>query len=168
MHPLPLPSPTPFLDELMTALTTDGIDVSTYELDHLCYRVATPERYQELRDQLPQYGELLTDNPVNGRPIATFRLTDPLRYRNRLIHYLELPAPKPGSPYAEGWEHVEFVIDEPLAAFAEHYPHVDFDRSGMAKPRNADLRRRYPCGSVKFHRQSLAAVIAAEKGSRES
>jgi predicted metalloenzyme YecM len=148
----------------MAALAADGITVDAYELDHICYRVATPERYRELRDQLAPYGELLTDNPVNGRPIATFRLATPLRYQERRIHYLELPAPKPGSPYAEGWEHVEFVVDVPLPAFAERYPHVDFDRKGLTKTSNADLRRQYPCGSVKFHRQSLAAVIARERG----
>ena len=157
-----LPDPTPFLDYLFAELAADGIDVSPYELDHICYRVATSARYRELRDQLSRHGELLTDKPVNGRPIATFRLREPLPYGERRIEYLELPAPKPGSAYAEGWEHVEFVIGEAPAAFAERYPRIDWDRSGLTKNHNADLRRRYDRGSVKFHRDSLAAVIAAE------
>ncbi len=51
---LPLPDPTPFLDELTEALAEDGIDVAPYELDHICYRVATPARYKERRAQLSQ------------------------------------------------------------------------------------------------------------------
>jgi hypothetical protein len=43
---------SPFLDNIFENMKTDGIDVSSYELDHICYKVETDERYQELKEAL--------------------------------------------------------------------------------------------------------------------
>jgi predicted metalloenzyme YecM len=40
---------TPFLKKVFAALKKDNINVSEYELDHICYRVETVERYNELK-----------------------------------------------------------------------------------------------------------------------
>jgi len=166
-----LPSPTPFLNDLFARLTNGDGRLDHLTLDHLCYRVATPERYVELRDGLLAEGhELLAESPINGRSIATFRMAAPFRYDEREIRLLELPEPKPGSPYPEGYEHVEFVTDRPLAAFEDWLTETlgvapeAIDRSGLGKPLNADLRLR-PAGglSVKFHELALDEVIALER-----
>jgi uncharacterized protein len=154
-----LPDPTTFLTRLFQALGQDGIDVSALELDHVCYRVATEERYHELKVKLLRNGVLLSEHQISGRPIATFRLNTPFRFRERTIAILELPAPKAGSPYPEGFEHAEFVVHEDLLAFAQRHPHVQWDLSDLGKAINADVRVRYDGFSVKFHRQSLAYVI---------
>lgn len=39
------------------------------------------------------FGHLLGETQVNGRPIATFRLHEPVRYQQWRIDALELPAP---------------------------------------------------------------------------
>ena len=164
-----LPSPNAFLEQIFAALApTPGV-LDHLQLDHLCYRVATVERYEELKTQLLSEHELLVESLINGRRIATFRMTEPFRFREREIWLLELPEPKPGSPYPEGWEHVEFVTDRPLAAFAEWITeHLgvqpeDIDRSGMGKALNADLRLRLGGGlSVKFHELALDEVIWRE------
>ena len=164
-----LGDPAPFLDQVFAALAQDGIDVHAYVLDHICYRVATTARYAELRNALLPLGELLTEKPINGRPIASFKLHQPFVYQNRRIDGLELPSPKPGSPYTEGFEHVEFVVPEGLAAFQARYPHLPFNTKGLHKAINADLRRSYDGFSVKFHEQSLEYVIRyLEVGNRKS
>lgn len=164
-----LPTPTLFLEQLFTALEPVYGVLHHLPLDHLCYRVDTTERYTQLKTELLQQNELLVESPINGRRIATFRMAEPFRFREREIWLLELPEPKPGSHYAEGWEHVEFVTDRPLAAFAEWMvEHLgvtesDIDRSGMGKPLNADLRLRLEGGlSVKFHELALDEVIRIE------
>lgn len=158
-----LGSPNPLLDKVFTALQKDGIGVATYELDHICYRVAEMDRYVELKEQIAGLGQLLGENTIGGRPIASFRLNEPIRYREREIYVLELPAPKVGSDYPEGFEHVEFVIDRDLEAFVAQYPALAFKTKGIHKGVNADVQLVYPGFGVKFHRQSLEDVIRSEK-----
>ena len=166
-----LPSSSIFLDQVFTALEPEPDALAHLLLDHACYRVASVARYEELADRIGAENELLVESVINGRRIATFRLAAPLRFREREIWLLELPEPKTGSPYPEGWEHVEFVTDRPLAAFAEWLTTElgiapeDIDRSGMGKTINADLRLRLPGGlSVKFHELPLDEVIRRELG----
>lgn len=154
-----LPHPGPFVERLLQALQADGVRVEERELDHLCYRVATEARYQELRSVLMEQGELLSESLIGGRPIAAFRLTEPWIIGDRRIAVVELPSPKAGSPYVEGWEHAEFVVDEDLLAFTQRHPHLTWDLSDLHKPINADVRLRYEGFSVKFHRHALAYVI---------
>lgn len=155
-----LPHSGPFVARLLSALKADGVEVRSFELDHLCYRVTTPERYAELRTWLLTQGVLLGESPIGGRPIATFGLKEPWLIGDRRIEVVELPSPKDGSPYAEGWEHAEFVIGEDLLSFTQRHPHLSWDLSDLHKPVNADVRLRYEGFSVKFHRHALAYVIA--------
>lgn len=157
-----LPDPSSFLERLFKALSTDGIDVSSFELDHLCYRVETMERYAELKGKLLDEGTLLGEHEIGGRPISTVRLHVPFTFQQRSIAVIELPAPKAGSPYPEGYEHAEFVVDMEPTEFAARYPALDWDLSGAHKSVNADVRRNYAECSVKFHRLALADVIALE------
>ena len=158
-----LGDPTDFLSKIIHLLQQKGIEVSNYELDHICYRVATKERYEYLSNQLMQLGILLVESNINGRLIATFKLNQPICFQNQNIHCIELPAPKIGSFYKEGYEHVEFVIDQPFETFIKKHPMVYFDKKGMNKKLNADLRVKLETYSVKFHHQSLEKVIELEK-----
>jgi len=158
----PLPDPTPFLHRLFTALQADGLNVEHMELDHLCYRVTTTERYASCKDLFAQHGTLLAESLIAGRPIATYRLHQGCRFQERFIDVVELPSPKPGSSYPEGYEHAEFVVDEDLLDLTQRYPALAWDLEDLYKPTNADVRLRYPGFSVKFHRQRLSDVIAAE------
>ena len=163
MEPL---DPTDLLQRLFAALREDGVDVSAFELDHVCYRVPDTGRFEALRTMLAQQGTLLGEHVIGGRPIATFKLEEPILFDDRSIAVVELPAPKPGSDYAEGFEHAEFVVDEEPLAFAQRYPELKWDLSGASKPINADVRLNYDGFSVKFHRRSLADVIAVEERER--
>ena len=154
-----LGSPTLFLDQLFAALEKDGVNVRNFELDHICYRVADDNRYLELKAELTKLAHLLGENIIGGRPIASFRLKKPFQYKGREIYVLELPAPKPGSDYPEGYEHVEFVIDQPLEDFVAQYPTLNFKTKGLKKTVNADVQLQYEGFGVKFHRQRLEDVI---------
>lgn len=175
-----LPDPTDFLDRIFAALEElcyfevpeELIDHSTkikvgngqydvpYPLDHICYRVGTQERYRSLKADLLESNELLAETLINGRPIATFRLTEPLVYKDRRIELLELPSPKKGSAYEEGYEHVEFAIGEDPANWLFRYPNLDWDKKGLDKKVNSDLRLKLGKSmSVKFHEHSLDYVI---------
>ena len=154
--------PAPFLRKLFSVLDENGVDVLRSPLDHLCYRVENDERYQALRNALDREGILLGENQIGGRPIATYRLNKPFLFDGRSIDVLELPAPKPGSPYQEGYEHAEFVVDEDLLAFIQRYPKLAWDISAIGKTINADVRLRFEGYSVKLPRRALAAELAAD------
>lgn len=158
-----LPDATPFLDRLFAWLGREGVEVAALELDHLCYRVETPERYAALKEHLQGRGRLLGEHLIGGRPIATFLLDMPIQHGDRRIAVVELSAPKSGSPYSEGWEHAEFVVHEGLEEFAQRHPQVRWGRSGLTKAYNPELRCTYEAISAKFHRQALAELIANEQ-----
>jgi len=158
-----LPDPSLFLQRLFEALAHDGIVTDGLPLDHLCYRVETTDRYTAMKALLSENGRCLGEHTIGGRPIATYTLTTPFSFQGRSIEVVELPAPKTGSPYTEGWEHAEFVVDEEPKAFAARYPQLNWDLSGADKKNNADVRLNCAGFSVKFHRRALVVVIAGEE-----
>lgn len=161
-----LPDPSIFLEKLFAALEDDGITTSSLELDHLCYRVETLARYAEWKDRLSKNGSLLGEHLIGGRSIATFKLNTPFIFQEHTIDVIELPAPKDGSPYTEGYEHAEFVVAQDPRAFAKRYPSLKWDLTGADKPNNADVRLSYEVFSVKFHERSLEEVIALENATK--
>lgn len=154
-----LGNPTSFLDYIFPYLSTKGINVANYELDHICYRVETEERYQQLKKELSNLGELLTESQIGGRAIASIKLDQPIVYKNRKIDVIELPAPKKDSFYKEGFEHVEFVIDVPFDDFMKVYPHLDFITKDLKKSVNQGVTLKEMDFSVKFHHHTLEYVI---------
>lgn len=150
---------TPFLDRIFQLLDQDGIDVSQYELDHVCYRVETEEEYEHLKTLLHSLGDLLTESLIGGRPIATFKLFEPIQCKGRKIWCVELPSPKTGSPYSAGYEHVEFVIDQSFAEFMGRYSTLSFKTKGMSKKVNPEISRKYGDLAVKFHHHTIEYVI---------
>lgn len=148
-----------FLERVFSHLKSSGIRIKERQIDHVCYRVETFERYEELRDKLKEIGEVLTEAPVGGRPISTFKLHEPIRYKGQEIYLLELPSPKEGSFYKEGFEHIEIVISENFEDFINKHDDLIFDTKAMSKPVNPDISLRFGEYSVKFHHEPLDIVI---------
>jgi len=119
-------SSQPFVESVLQSLETISIQVSHYELDHLCYRTSSLDEYQLIKTQLLTRGHLLTESIIGGRPIAVIKLNDPIHitcpensatknntitpchphFQERYISIIELPSPKPGRAYSSGLEHV--------------------------------------------------------------
>lgn len=148
-----------FLDKIFLNLYNDQIDISNYELDHICYRVSSQKNYEVLKQKLWSFWELLTENIISWRVIAIFKLFEPIIYHERKIYILEIPSPKPWSNYEDWFEHVEFVINESFDDFMNKYSHIHFDTKDLIKNINPDIRRKYGDISVKFHQQSLEYVV---------
>ncbi|MFA6238421.1 MAG: VOC family protein [Bacteriovorax sp.] len=155
--------PIVFLEDLFLRLEDIGLEVDKYELDHLCYRVETVDEYKIKRDELMPFGELLVESMVNGRLISTFKLHEPIIYKNRKIYLLELPSPKARHSYKRGLEHVEFVTKLPLQKIVERYPQYSFEVFGIHKKINADITLKLGDYCIRFHNQSLEDVIKEEK-----
>lgn len=126
----------PFLAQVVTTLKeVYGLDVSDYSVDHVCWRTETWTEYTQLIEALKEQEHqpqgktraifhLLIESEVGGRLISTFELAkdatmfldetngnhgDDCKKCHR-VSVIEIPSPKPGSPYPSGLEHVEFIL----------------------------------------------------------
>lgn len=153
-----------FLDELFKEIEKSQIDLKNWPIDHICYRTSSLENYEQSKQYFSQFGELLIESPVNGRLIATYKLKNPISYKEYQIPLVEVPAPKTGKVTAEGFEHIEVVIDCPFSEIMEKYTHCHFDKKGLNKELNAELEIIFENCAIKFHHQSLEDVILIEKG----
>ena len=77
--------PIAFLDDLFSKLADIELKVDNYELDHICYRVTSNNEYKTKKEELTNFGELLVESMVNGRLISTFKLHEPILFKNRKI-----------------------------------------------------------------------------------
>ncbi len=159
----PLENATTFLEKIEKKLQSIGIKISQFEIDHLCYRVETIERYNKLKDEFSEYGVCLIESPIGGRNIATFKLHEPIEYNESIIDLIELPAPKKNSPHNEGFEHIEMIISESYESFRLRYPKVSFETKALSKGLNPEFEIKFKDCAVKFHFKSLEEVIAIEK-----
>lgn len=153
-------------DEMMTVITKQLANFGISETDicdHLCYRVETQERYEELKKELLNFGELAAETMVSGRMISIIDLKKPIIWESFEIKCIELPAPKQGSFYSEGFEHAEFVITE-LDDFIEKHKELPFNTKAMGREINPELglkiNDKY---QVKFHPLHILEVIKKEK-----
>jgi predicted metalloenzyme YecM len=137
-----------------------------WSIDHLCYRVDTISAYNNYKQEFSRFGKLLIESEIAGRPIATFKLFEPLSFLNRKIDLLELPAPKAGKTIPEGFEHIEVVCDLPLIKIKEMFNQMAFGESGLKKAFNAELELRLTGMAIKFHNLSLESVIKIENNQK--
>ena len=148
-----------FLEKIFLNLGKDKIDVSDFELDHICYRVETLQEYDKLKKELDKTAKLLGETKVKKRFIATYKLSKPIIFRGRKINLLEIPQPSEHAFYKKGWQHVEFVIEEDFQAFMDKYPNVNFKKENIDKEINPELKIEWNDCAVKFHHQSLEHVV---------
>lgn len=153
-----LGDPTTFLKKMFAELQRYNIDVSELELDHICYRVETRNRYVGLCDEINKVATLLSEKHIGDRTISTFKLRKPLEYNTRNIWCVEIPSPKKNHSYREGYEHIEFVVNTNLETFISAQK-ATFNTTNMQRDRNPEVSLRFPTGVVKFHPYSLENLI---------
>lgn len=150
-----------FLDRIFDHITSDSIDVSNYILDHICYRVGTMAEYKIMKCFFSERWILLIEEAIGWRPIATYNLYEPIVYKDRTIHTIELPSPKEWSQYPTGWEHAEFAVGKDWWSLMSIYPTVNWDTRSMWKTINPELSRKYTDWlAIKFHEYPLDYIIA--------
>lgn len=152
-----------FLDSLFHKLNVLGVSLQHFEIDHLCYRTSSNQNYEDIKSKFSSLGELLIESEVGGRPIATYKLNGPIKYKDYVIDLVEVPAPKPGRQTQEGLEHIEVIIDESFENFILKYPEIDFNKKALSKDFNPELEIELDNCAVKFHHKSLEHIINIEK-----
>jgi predicted metalloenzyme YecM len=156
-----------FLEKLNKKLDESNIFLeSNWHVDHLCYRVSTIEKYQDLKVEFQEFSKLLVESEVNGRMISTYKLAKPIHFGNSSISIVELPAPKPGKVTIEGFEHVEVVSDLSFKELESKYKHIKIDKTGLNKKINQELELCLGEINLKFHPLSLESLINLENNKK--
>jgi predicted metalloenzyme YecM len=160
-----------FLEELLPTLQTSieipaGTSFSLlcdhWDIDHLCYRTSTVEFYQLACQRLRSFAQLLSESQVNGRTISAFKLQTPFVAQGFVVDVVEVPSPKPGAHFSNGFEHLEIVADIPLAKIRQNLKEARLPYSDSGKLLNNELKVKFPSGNVKYHLLSLESLIRLE------
>lgn len=152
-----------FLDDILGQVTAEGFDLSDFvQIDHMCYRTTSAENYENKKAELEPVAKLLGETMINGRPISTFRLNNPVFHDPWRIDAIELPAPKPGSEHQEGLEHVEFVLYDDIPTFLKKYEGKPFEMRAADRGINPEIGLQLGGLSVKFHLLNLPTVVYLE------
>ena len=131
--------------------------------DHICYRVTSLEEYETAKAEALKISDLITETMVRGRPICIFKFFKPIQYEGLSISCLELPAPKPGSLYKKGFEHLEFVVKD-LQVLIDQNAGFNFDISGINRAINPEIALAVSANyNLKFHPLHILDVIEIEK-----
>ena len=155
---------TSFLIDILDRVESAGFDLSDFvQIDHMCYRTETIDNYLVKKTELATVAKLLGETLVNGRPISTFRLFEPVIHSTWRIDAIELPAPKAGADHAEGLEHVEFVLFDDIPTFLEKYNSKPFKMQAADRGINPEIGLQLGDLSVKFHLLNLPTVVYLEQ-----
>ena len=153
-----------FLTTILREIEDAGFDLNDFvQLDHLCYRVPTIERYEVKKQEAFAYGTLLDEARINGRPIAVFRLATPIIHERWRIDALEIPAPREGTTPAEGLEHIELVLYDDKEAFIKKYADKALELKNADRGVNPEIIFALPTYNVKFHLLNLPAAVYLQK-----
>ncbi len=163
-----------------------GLDLSLAQADHIALRINDVETAELAHQAWAQYGKVISQAQINGRPIIVIEFDKALESRGWKLECLELPYPAEGKTYpAESWEHVEFVIpshaqtaDEFLADLKHTYPQFGaqfekLDELGvkikLSSPKgegerlnNPTVAFKYQGVCIKLHPHSLKRIIESE------
>lgn len=154
-----------FLQEIIGRTETADFDMSDFvQCDHMGYRATSLEQFEEKKKQLAACGEQIGQILVNDRPIAIFRLNQPVTSGKWRVDLVELIAPKADSPMPEGLDHVEFVLFDDIKNFLKKYESKKFNLDSADRGINPEVAFGLGDGmKVKFHLLSLSAVVYLEK-----
>jgi predicted metalloenzyme YecM len=151
-----------FLKEQINFLRARRLINQYANIDHLCFRVSSKDEYLKAKTLLSEYAELLVETNINGRPIATYKLDQPLKAEDHWIDLIELPAPKAGKIHQTSFEHIEVVYPFAFDTLIEQFPDLRFDTKSTKKLINGELKLINDRGQIKFHHQSLHSIIRLE------
>lgn len=115
-----------FIETIIQHTLRVGIDIHEFQIDHIAYRTDSLEMYEQIKGQLNEHGQMVSENVFGGRPISVFALSEELSHKGIAVPKLELMAPKEDNTFPNGLQHLEFFVPS-LHEFVKQYPKADFE-----------------------------------------
>jgi predicted metalloenzyme YecM len=176
-----------FLDNIQALCSLLAIDLSAYQADHIALRINDGELAKAAHYAWLDYGKVISEAQINGRPIIVLEFDNPIVTRCWTIECLELPYPAVGKTHpVEDWEHVEFVVpskaqtaDAFLQDLYAKFPDLE-SQLEKAKAQGVKVKLSSPKGEgerlanptvafkfnnicIKLHPHSLKNIVASEQ-----
>ncbi|MDP4001063.1 MAG: VOC family protein [bacterium] len=150
-------------------------------VDHLCVRLKDINNILLLKKELGTKSKIISSAIVNEREIIIYKLDTPVRLQNWFVPCIELPYPKPGHSYPDGWEHIEIVfpssaktIEGLRTDFQNYFPEINMDtlkENGQYSeevpksesdqlPNPSIVLRKNKNTAIKFHAQTIEKVVS--------
>jgi predicted metalloenzyme YecM len=150
-------------------LSARGIDITTYPLSHLAYRVPEWDEYVRVRGLIERHAVANRENVWNGRPISLIVLEQPLEVlEGQSVSLIELIPPVHQRVYKMGLEHLGVVIGNTFDAFVDVHKPVLTGQQFQGPNSTPDpvyiLFEDFT--HVKFYRLSLQASVELDGGRR--
>ena len=103
-------------------LATRGIDITSYELSHLAYRVPEWDQYLHVRGLIERHAVANRENVWNGRPISLIVPAEPPQVLDgKAVPMIELIPPVHQRVYKMGLEHLGVVIGDEVDVFSREH-----------------------------------------------
>jgi uncharacterized protein len=153
-----------FLDKFTDMVDELGIDVSSYNMDHVAYLASSTSDYENVRDELLSEGSLVHEPIIGGRRVGMIKLNNPISHKGNNIIALEIVENKPDQMCKSGWEHAEYVIDSSYEDLIDKYPNFEWDTSSVDRPDWSHLKLKLNDDmQVKFHKVDILETIRLDK-----
>ena len=152
-------------------LASLGIDITSYGLSHLAYRVPEWDEYLRVRGLIEQrHAVANNENLWNGRPISLIVLAEPLEVIDgKCVSLIELIPPVHQRVYKMGLEHLGVVVGDTFDAFVETHKPVLTGQQFQGPNSTPDpvyiLFEDFT--NVEFYRLSLQASVELDRGQFE-
>jgi len=156
-----------FAEQQRDRLVACGIDIASYELSHLAYRVPEWDEYLRVRGLLERHAIANRENVWNGRPISLIVPAEPLDVLDgKTVGLIELIAPVHQRVYKMGLEHLGVVVGDTFDAFVDTHKPVLTGQQFQGPTSTPDpvyiLFEDFT--HVKFYRLSLRASVEVDAG----
>ena len=156
-----------FVAQQNERLHARGIDIGSYTLSHLCYRVAEWDEYVRVRGLLERHAAANRENVWNGRPMSLIVPAEPLEVLDgKVVPLIELIPPVHQRVYKMGLEHLGVVVGDTFDAFVETHKPVLTGQQFQGPHSTPDpvyiLMEDFT--HVKFYRLSLRASVELFEG----
>ena len=152
-----------FVAQQRDRLATRGIDITSYPMSHLAFRVPEWDQYIHVRTRLERHAVASVENVWNGRPIAMIIPEEPMRVLDdKVVPLIELIPPVHQRVYKMGMEHVGFVVGEDAAEFSRTHREVLTGQQFQSSTNEPYYILFEDFTHVKFHQRSLREVVELE------
>jgi predicted metalloenzyme YecM len=108
-----------FSQSILSFIDTLGLSDARLDCDHVALRANSTQAARMLENEFSQVGKIISKNMINGRPIVIIELNQPLMLGPYKIDCVELPYPSEKTYPAEGWEHIELVVNSQVQTCEE-------------------------------------------------
>ncbi|USD64531.1 VOC family protein [Vibrio sp. SCSIO 43136] len=173
-----------FFGQIRTFASDIGLSLDGLQADHIALRINDSELAATAHQAWLEYGKVISQAVINGRPIIVLLFDEPINVGQWSIECLELPYPAEGKIYpSQGWEHVEFVVpsqaqtaDEFFGEVKTQFPQLEAALSEqnikvkLSSPKGEGERLANPTVAfkregicIKLHPHSLKDVVASEQ-----